>query len=135
MATKEVTVITGAAPYAVEISDGVHRWLGDEPAALGGGDAGPAPFSLLLSSLGACTAITLQMYAARKKWPLSKVEVRLSLNANGKPADGATEIGRELRLHGDLSEEQRQRLLEIANACPTHKVLTGTIRIGTNLEP
>lgn len=127
-----VTASIADVPYTVTITDGVHRWLSDESVLDGGVDAGPTPFQLLLSSLGACTAITLTMYARRKMWPLTAVDVTLDFNPNGKPADG-NQIERHLVLHGDLSDEQRERLVQIASACPVHKILTGNIVVNTDL--
>ncbi len=124
--------IVSDIPYTVTITDGVHRWFGDESELDGGANAGPTPFQLLLSSLGACTSITLSMYAKRKAWPLTGVEVNLEFNPNGKPADG-NQIVRNIVLRGELSSEQRERLLQVANACPVHKVLTGNIAIDTSL--
>ncbi|KRB03286.1 OsmC family protein [Lysobacter sp. Root690] len=129
-----VQAASAAAPYRVELRDDLgHAWQADEPADLGGGDTAPSPERLLLSSLGACTAITVRMYAARKQWPLNDVQVELQFNPNGKPEAG-TELTRVISLHGDLSDEQRERLLQIANACPIHKVLTGEVRIATSLQ-
>ncbi|MES2356465.1 MAG: OsmC family protein [Pseudomonadota bacterium] len=133
MSIIEVTTIIGGKPYLVTMNDGTHQWLGDEPIEQGGADIGPSPTQLLLSSLGACTAITLRMYANRKQWPLEGVEVRVSLDVSDKSADGATEITRRIVLKGSLDTSQRERLLQIANACPIHKILTGNIRVGTDL--
>ena len=128
-----VRAVSGSTPYSVALVDERgHRWSGDEPAELGGGDTGPTPSQLLLSSLGACTVITLQMYAARKQWPLSGVEVELQFNPDGVPT-GGTDITRRISLVGGLDETQRQRLLQIANACPMHKALTGEVRIASAL--
>lgn len=128
----KVTASIEDIPYTVTIVDGVHRWFADESELDGGANAGPTPVQLLLSSLGACTSITLSMYAKRKAWPLTGVEVNLEYNPNGKPADG-NQIVRHIILRGELDTEQRERLLQVANACPVHKILTGNIAIDTNL--
>ncbi|HIY71251.1 MAG TPA: OsmC family protein, partial [Candidatus Luteimonas excrementigallinarum] len=91
-----------ATDYIVELSNPAgHRWQADEPEALGGGDTAPDPMQLTLSALGACTAITLKMYAARKQWPLDDVLVDLALNPDGKPGAG-NDIHRRLTFKGDL---------------------------------
>lgn len=123
-----------ATDYIVELSNPAgHRWHADEPEALGGGDTAPDPMQLTLSALGACTAITLKMYAARKQWPLDDVVVHLALNPDGKPGAG-NDIHRRLTFKGDLDDTQRERLVQIANMCPVHKLLAGEIRIDTKLD-
>jgi putative redox protein len=119
----------GDENYQVLFDDGAHLWHADEPESLGGGNRAPTPNSLLLSGLGACTSITLKMYAQRKGWPLEDVHVILSLTT-GK--EGTT-IDRKIQLHGELNDEQRERLLQIANACPVHKILTNPISVNTGL--
>lgn len=121
------------ADYRVDPDDGAgHIWHADEPASLGGGDSAPTPDHLLRSALGACTAITLRMYAARKQWPLEAVGVELALDPDGKPGTG-TEIARTIHLRGPFDADQRKRLLQIANACPIHRLLTGEVRVASTL--
>ena len=126
-----VKVSSAGTTYATEITAGSHRLIADEPVAAGGADAGPAPKEILLSALGACTAITLRMYAQRKQWPLDAVSVELSFGEGS--TNDATVIERDIKLSGALDQEQRQRLLQIANSCPLHKILTGSVQIPTRL--
>ena len=131
--TPAVTAVLQETPYLVQLSDDLgHTWPADEPLEVGGGNVGPAPDRLILGGLGTCTAITLKMVAARRNWPLTGVRVELQLNPDGKPESG-NDIVRRVFLEGELSEEQRAQLLKIANACPMHKLLTGEIRIHTDL--
>jgi putative redox protein len=132
--TPEVRAVLGETRYVVTLSDGTHEWFGDEPLEAGGANRGPTAHQLLLSALGTCTAITLRMYADRKGWPLAGVTVDLAFNPDGPPAPGGgAEIRRRVTLRGELSAEQRERLLQIANACPINKVLNGEIRTATSL--
>jgi putative redox protein len=116
-------------PYAVKIRAGHHALVADEPVSAGGGDAGASPFGLLLSSLGACTAITLRMYTERKKWPLAAIDVRLTYRWEGD----APHIDRDLTLMG-LDAEQRARCAEIAEKTPVTRALTRGIPIKTTLR-
>lgn len=133
-AKSHVTAVSVSAPYLVNLDDHAgHQWRADEPRSAGGDDQGPNPHQLLLSSFGACTAITLRMYAASKGWALTGVEVDVQFNPDGDPPQGVNNIRRRIALKGELTGEQRQRLLEIAERCPIHKVLTGEIRIASSL--
>jgi putative redox protein len=123
-------VVHGSAQgFVQDISVGSHRLVADEPLAAGGTDTGPSPYGLLISALGACTSMTISLYARRKAWPLESVTVKLR-HSKDKSVD---HIERDVELHGDLTEEQRTRLLEIANKCPVHKTLTSEIHIQTRL--
>ena len=134
---RTVTAVNGTDPYVVTLENHRgHHWLADEPLTAGGADKGPTPTELLLSSLGACTAITVRMYAASKSWPLTGVEVRLDLNPEGPAAaGGGNDIRRRLTLQGELSAAQRERLLDVANKCPIHRLLAGKLRIESALVP
>jgi putative redox protein len=139
--SRAVTVIGGPSGLRQTISVGLHHLLADEPKTSGGSDAGPDPYELLLSAVGSCTNMTLQMYADRKKWPLKEVRVTLTHSKNyandcvncEQPAAMLDRIERRITLIGELSREQRQRLLEIANLCPVHRSLTSRIDIQTEL--
>jgi putative redox protein len=130
-----------AAGFAQEITVGPHRLSGDEPTAVGGTDTGPNPYDLLLAALGSCTSMTVAMYAQRKQWPLRAVTVRLrhsKIHAadceSCETKEGRLDrIEREIELQGPLDEEQRARLLEIANKCPVHRTLTSEIDIRSRL--
>ena len=127
---REVRVGWAAGKFAQDIQVAGHRLRADEEAEKGGDNSGPAPHELLLAALGSCTAMTLKVYAKRKGWPLRDVHVTL----NGTHSDGGFTIARQLRIDGDLDQEQRQRLIEIAGKCPVHKTLAGEITITTTEE-
>jgi len=136
---RKVSVAPGRSKYLQDITVGPHKLQADEPSDVGGGEAAPTPYELLLAALGACTSITVQMYAERRRWPLEGVHVELSY-AKVHADDCAScdtevrtieRIEREISLLGDLSEEQRQRLMDIADKCPLHRTLTSQIEIRT----
>lgn len=133
---------TGPGGFLTEIRVNRHSLIADEPAAVGGTDQGPTPFDLLVAALGACTSMTLRMYADRKGWPLDAATVRLK-HAKIHAADCEScelkegmldRIEREIEMEGPLDEEQRQRLLQIADRCPVHKTLTSEVEIRTRLS-
>ncbi len=122
----------GTGRYTPAIVARGHDLLSDEPRDNGGDDQGPGPFDLVLAGLGSCTSMTVRMYADRKQWPLERIEVALSHRRETVDGEGITRIDRAVRLIGDLDVEQRERLLEIANRCPVHRALSGTIAIDTH---
>jgi len=128
-----VKVRIGREHYHTEIRIGKHLLIADEPESLGGTDEGPVATELLLSSLGTCTAVTVRMYADRKEWPLDGVEVTLSLNQTTESGQLSTEIERNIELKGNLTEEQRERLMLIADKCPVHKILSNPIKIDSKM--
>ena len=130
---------TRSGRFQQEIRTGRHRFLADEPVDVGGLDSGPGPYDLVLAGLGACTSMTLRLYAERKAVPLDRVTVRLGHSRihavdceNCETKEGMIDrIDRVITLAGDLNEEQRKRLIEIADKCPVHRTLTSEIDIRT----
>ena len=128
---RDVIVRSDGTKLGQDITVGELHLRADHEPADGGADTGPGPHELLLSALGACTSMTLRLYAERKGWPLRSVQVTLS----GGPADGKYAITRKIHLDGDLDAEQRERLLGLADKCPVHRTLTGEVVIQTTEVP
>lgn len=144
-ATPEGTVTvaeSGAGTYTQEIIAGGHRLIADEPVPFGD-DAGPSPYDLLLSALGACTSMTVRMYADKKGLPLEQVRVSLRHSrihaqdcADCETKQGMVDhIDRDIELIGDLDDDQRGKLLSIAERCPVHRTLTSAVHVSTTLRP
>lgn len=140
-AGNRVTTRTRAGAFRTDVVVRRHSWVADEPVAVGGEDLGPTPYDLLASALGACTSMTLRMYADRKGWPLEESVVRLRhsrLHGEDEArCEGAEprldRLSREVSLVGPLDDEQRRRLLEIADRCPVHRTLTAGVVVDTTL--
>lgn len=143
IAENRVVTRTGPGGFRTEIMVRGHGSIADEPVAVGGTDAGPTPYDLLLSALGACTGMTLRMYADRKQWPLEQVTVRLrhekihavdEVHCEDQEAR-IDRIQREVEVTGELSPEQRARLIEIADRCPVHGTLSAGVHVETRVTP
>jgi len=138
-----VIASTGVGAFQQLMLDGRHALYADEPRSAGGDDTGPGPYELLLMALGSCTSMTVHLYAARKKWPLEQVIVRLRqerVHARDcadceEPGAMVHRIEKTIELVGALDEPQRRRLLEIADHCPVHRTLTAKIEIQSALAP
>ncbi len=124
------TATIASANYTVKLQNGRHEFLSDEPLEKEGADAGPAPDELLEASLASCTAITLRMYAERKKWPVAEIEVTVTLERVEKK----TIFTKSIRVNGEIDDTQRQRLLEIAELCPVSRTLRGEVEINGNIS-
>jgi putative redox protein len=119
---------TGESAYAVSITVSGHTLKGDEPLSFGGGNLGPAPYDLLLAALGECTAMTVRWYAIQQKWPLEKVEVKLS----HQKIDKVDTFEKQVIVHGDaLTDEQRKKLVDVAAKCPVQRTLESDVVIRT----
>ena len=127
MAQTEIKVTKGAGKLQHIVTAGPHSLIADAPSAFGGDDAGFVPHDLLAAALGACTAVTLNMYAGRKELPLEKVDVSVT----AAEQDGAYVFNRTLTYYGDLNAEQKESLNKIADKCPVYKALSGEVKIIT----
>lgn len=127
----QVTVDLDRAHYQTHITSGKHVIWADEPPENGGQDEGMEPFELLLASLGSCTAITVRMYADRKGWALERIQITLKLVQDTKKK--VTRIHKRIDLTGALSDEERKRLVEIADRCPVHRLMTSPLELTSEL--
>ena len=125
----EASVQMARTQYQTMVSSGKHHIVVDEPEKLQGSDMGMSPMALLLSSLGSCTSVTLRMYINRKMWIVDEIHIDLALYK----VSGGTLITRQLEFKGDLTDEQKKRLEQIADACPVHKILVGGIMVETRI--
>jgi putative redox protein len=136
---RNVRVDEGQIKFVQNITVGRHSLQGDESVDVGGSDAGASPHELLLAALGTCASITVRMYAERKQWPLDGVRIELSYAQTHSSATGsgdsrnADEIEMDISFWGYLSDEQRERLLQVAGKCPVHRILTSSIPIRAKL--
>lgn len=121
--------VTGRTTYQTIITSEKHSIIVDEPAEANGTDTGMSPYGLLMSSLASCTSITLRMYLDRKMWIADEINVAVELFK----VEGGTMFERKISFKGNLTSEQKHRLLQIAEACPIHKILTGAIMVETRL--
>ncbi len=141
-AIKEVAVRLGHEGFTTDIMARKHGLTADEPESVGGNDFGPSPYELLSAGLGACTAMTLQMYARRKKWDLQEVIVHLEhykdyaedMANTGEEKSKIDHFNRLIELKGQLDQEQKDRLLEIANKCPVHRTMNAPVAVNTRLK-
>ena len=137
----KVVVQTDDESFTTQIKAGNHHFLADEPEDVGGNDLGPTPYDLLSSSLGACTSMTLHMYAKRKNWDLQEVKVHVEHNKDHaqdcetceKSSAKIDYFNRKIEMIGDLDDNQKQRLMEIADKCPVHKTLHSDVKVITEL--
>ena len=134
MSNPNITAITelDRSHYRTKVFSGGHFIYSDEPESLGGSDEGMTPGALLLASLGSCTAITIRMYADRKELALESIKIELEI-CSEEQMSSSTSINRKIELKGNLTSEQHQRLLEIADKCPIHKILSNPIHINTSV--
>lgn len=138
---RSVVVSGPATGFRTDVEVGGHRLVVDEPIAVGGADQGPTPYEMLLAGLGACTAMTLRIYADRRKWPLERARISLlhrkvhaqdCVDCVTQPARMDV-VDRIITLDGALTEEQRAKLLEIAERCPVHQTLQTKIQVNTRV--
>lgn len=130
MSITTLSAVLGKEDYVVSLHARQHEILADEPEEIGGKDQGLTPYELILGGLGACTSVTLKMYAQRKGWMVEDIDVNLEMSVE---KDKTPVITRRIKVKGDLTADQCDRLLQIANHCPVHKLLANPIDIESAL--
>jgi putative redox protein len=139
---QQVGIHLGPEGFTTDVVAGRHRMIADEPISVGGQNLGPSPYDLLLASVGTCTAMTLRMYANRKKWNLEEVEVHLSHSREHikdceecETSESKIDvIKKEIKVSGDLDAEQVNRLLEISARCPVHRTISGKVHFESEIQ-
>jgi putative redox protein len=126
------TAIIRQDAYQTKISASSHSFIVDEPEDMGGKDLGPSPTELLASALASCTAITLKMYSQRKEWNLEEIKVEVNFERDN--SSNTSNFHRSIHIIGNITDEQKNRLLTIANSCPVHKILSGTCNIQSFID-
>lgn len=126
--------VIGRETYTSRMTMRGHVVHGDEPIENGGKDAGPTPTELVLSGLAACTVSTLRMYADRKGWDVDQIEVDLSIDISKTDTEQSARIKSVIAITGEITEDQKMRMLDIARKCPVHKLLTNPIEIDSKLK-
>ena len=124
----------GRTAYATQINIRGHQLIGDEPIENGGQDQGPKPSELVLAGLATCSASTMRMYADRKGWPVEQIFITLGLIVDKTDTGQTSQITETIRIEGNVNEEQKKRLIEIAGKCPVYRLLTNEIRIQIQLQ-
>ena len=132
MNTINVNAVTKREKYKTIISSETNQLIADEPITEGGTDLGFSPYELLAGALASCTSITLRMYADRKEWDIDEIKVDVQFSRDS--TTNSASFQRTISYVGNLKSSQKERLIAIANACPVHKTLSGTISIETNLK-
>lgn len=135
MINSQITAVTelDRSHYKTKVYSGGHFIYSDEPESAGGTDEGMSPAALLLASLGSCTAITIRMYADRKQYNLDAIKIDLAICSEDQ-MDKSTTITRTIEFTGQLSEEEKARLMQIADKCPIHKILSNPVKIETSAK-
>ena len=130
MSITTLSAVLGEEDYVASLHARQHEVLADEPEEIGGKDQGLTPYELILGGLGACTSVTLKMYAQRKGWVVEDIDVKLEMSVE---KDKTPVIARRIKVYGDLTPDQCDRLLQIANKCPVHRLLANPIEIESAL--
>ena len=131
---KWVVASIGMDQYKTSVQTNSHKFIADEPEAIGGGNQAPGPSDFLMTALATCTAITLRMYADRKELPVTQITVKVMLKIDYALGNLSSNFDRQIEIEGNISKEQYDQLLHVANSCPIHNILTHPIQVSTQID-